>query len=135
MFIMNHEGIRQTAYLDAVDVPTICAGHTKKVKLGQTATLDQCQQFIKEDTGEAGKAIARCTTALITQDQYDMLVDFAFNVGGEAYCNSTLVRKLNSGNCVGAANEFSRWNKAGGRVLKGLTKRRADERIKFISDC
>lgn len=133
--IQRFEGTKYTAYLDSVNVPTICTGSTRKVFLGQTATPAECEERLQQDTSYAGKAIARCTAVKLTQEQYDALVSFAFNVGGGAYCKSTLARKLNAGDCYGAANEFQRWNRAGGRVLPGLTKRRAAEAALFRKGC
>lgn len=135
LFIQQHEGTKTAAYQDTVKVWTICTGSTTKVRPGQIATLAECTARLQEDTTYAGKAIARCTTQPVTQGQYDALVSFTFNVGGGAYCRSTLVRKLNAGDCSGAANEFQRWNRAGGRVLPSLTKRRADEAALFRKDC
>lgn len=133
--IVGHEDIQPVAYRDAVGIPTICAGHTKGVRIGQRATINGCMVMLIEDTGVAGKAVARCTRAPVTQGQYDALVSLTFNIGGRAYCGSTLARRLNAGDCRGAAREFERWNKAGGRVLRGLVNRRADERALFEKDC
>lgn len=70
----------------------------------------------------------------LNADQFSALVSFAFNVGCNAFKNSTLLRKLNNNDVEGAANEFARWNKGGGKVLKGLTRRRAAERELFCKD-
>ena len=88
-------------------VPTICQGHTRGVFRGQQATLGQCQAWLQEDTAEAGRYIRRCTTAAVTQAQYDVLVDFVHNVGGPTYCASQLVRALNAGDCHGAARQIN----------------------------
>lgn len=135
--ISGHEwtGKETTAYADAVGVPTICVGHTRGVFLGQTRTLAECEQLLVEDTSYAGRAVARCTQVDLTQEQYDAVVSFAFNVGGGAFCSSTLARKLNAGDCWGAAREFNRWIYAGGRRLRGLVKRRTDERRRFETGC
>lgn len=133
--IQLHEGVVQTAYLDPVGIPTICAGHTEGVFLGQQRTLKECEAMLKEDVSYAGKAIARCTKVDLTQEQYDALTSFVFNVGGSAYCTSTLVRKLNAGDCFGSASQFDRWVYAKGRKLPGLIKRRAAERALFETGC
>jgi len=133
--ITTYEGIEPVAYRDAVGIPTICAGHTKGVKIGQKETIAGCLVMLHEDATEAGKGVASCTTARVTQAQYDALVSLAFNIGTGAYCKSTLVRKLNARDCLGAADEFMRWNKAGGRVLPGLTYRRQKERAGFLTGC
>jgi lysozyme len=134
-FIQSWEGTEPVAYLDSVGVPTICTGSTKGVYVGQKAALGECEHRLIEDTTYAGKAVQRCVTAKITQGQYDALVSLAFNIGGGATCTSTLVRKLNQGDCRGAAGQFPRWNKAGGKELRGLTNRRLAEQAVFIRDC
>lgn len=69
----------------------------------------------------------------VTQCQFDALVSFCYNLGAKALSTSTLMRKLNAGDTFGAADEFLRWNKAGGKVLAGLTRRREAERALFLS--
>lgn len=134
-FISSHEGLRLDAYLDPVGIPTICTGSTDGVRLGQLATFEQCNALLLRDTTHAGEAVARCTHVAITQAQYDALVSFAFNVGGGAYCSSTLARKLNAGDCWGAGAQFPRWSYAKGRRLPGLERRRAEERTAFETGC
>jgi len=138
-FIMAVEGTEQVAYLDSVKVPTICVGHTKGVYLGQKATLEQCETWLKEDSSYAGKAVKRLVKVDLTQPQYDALVSFTFNLGEGALASSTLLRKINSGECVAAAKEFLKWDKArvNGRLipLRGLTKRRQGESTMWLSGC
>ena len=133
--ISTHEGVRTDAYLDPIGIPTICAGHTEGVFLGQKRTLKECEVLLRQDSSYAGKAIARCTKVDLTQRSYDALASFTYNAGGAAYCTSTLVRKLNAGDCWGAAREFDRWVYAKGRKLPGLVKRRAEERALFETGC
>lgn len=133
--IKKFEGSSDVAYIDPVGIPTICVGSTKNVFVGQRAAPGECEARLQEDTTYAGKAIARCTDVKLTQGQYDALVSFTFNVGGGAYCKSTLLKKLNAGDCHGAANEFQRWSRAGGRVLPGLVTRRAAEAKMFREGC
>jgi lysozyme len=133
--IANFEGTELVAKPDPIGIPTACNGHTKGVVAGMRFTPSECAQLLKEDAGEAGKAIAQCTTVGLTQRQYDALVSFVINVGGRNYCKSTLARKQNAGDCVGAANEFSRWKYAGGREFPGLVKRRAYERAEYLTGC
>jgi len=85
--------------------------------------------------GQAEKAVARCTTLPITPAQFDALVSLTYNIGVGAYCESTLVRRLNAGDCLGAASEFDRWVRVQGRVVPGLVTRRADERRRFQAGC
>jgi lysozyme len=133
--IKVHEGVRTVAYLDAVQVPTICYGSTRKVYLGQRATLAQCEELLVQDLTYAGVGVAKHTRVKLTQGQYDALVSFVFNLGETQYRKSTLLRKLNAGDCFGAAAEFDRWVYAKGKRLKGLVVRRADERKLFERDC
>lgn len=116
-------------------LPTICHGHTRGVFRGQRATLKQCEAWLLEDATAAGRAIARCTPAPLTQRQYDALVSLVYNIGPTAYCNSTLARHLNAGQCRQAAAQITRWTRANGRILPGLVKRRAGERTRFEADC
>lgn len=122
------EGLRQTSYLDPISIPTICYGETKGVKLGQYATLEQCNGLLAESLQIANKAVDSCVKAPLPDYRRAALVSFTYNVGGGALCRSTLVRKLNAGDTIGACNELTRWDMAGGRKLPGLTKRRAAER-------
>jgi lysozyme len=133
--IKRHEGVRTVAYLDAVQVPTICWGSTRGVYLGQRATLAQCEHMLKQDVTYAGVGVAKHTRVKLTQEQYDALVSFVFNLGETQYRKSTLLRKLNAGDCWGAAAEFDRWVFAKGKRLKGLVTRRAAERKLFEGGC
>lgn len=133
--LLNHEGVALPAYVDPVGVVTVCAGHTRTAELGQHKTLAQCEQLLKEDTVYAEAVVKRNVRVEITQEQYDSLVSFVFNVGPSAFASSTLLRKLNAGDCWGAGAQFIRWDKAKGHKLKGLTTRRADERANFETGC
>ncbi|HAK9115445.1 TPA: lysozyme, partial [Salmonella enterica] len=77
--------------------------------------------------------VSRLVKVKLTQGQFDALVSFAYNLGARTLSSSTLLRKLNAGDYAGAADEFLRWNKAGGKVLNGLTRRREAERALFLS--
>lgn len=134
-FIQTWEGTENTAYVDPVGIPTICTGSTRAVRIGQVATDDECRTRLILDTTYAGDALKRCVTAPVTQGQYDALVSLSFNIGGGAICRSTLVRKLNQGDCRGAGAEFLRWDWAGGSRLRGLTNRRKAESAAFLKDC
>lgn len=134
-FIQSWEGTKQEAYLDVIGVPTICTGSTRGVRIGQTASPAECQERLRLDTAEVGTAMQRCVTAPVTQKQYDALLSLGFNIGGGALCRSTLVLKLNAGDCLGAAAEFPRWDMAGGRHIRGLQNRRQAERKEFITGC
>ena len=89
---------------------------------------------LKKDLEKFEKAVNKYVNVEITQSMFDALVSFSFNVGATAFRKSTLLQKLNKGDYDGAADEFLRWNKGGGKVLAGLTKRRKAERQLFLSD-
>lgn len=133
--IVNFEGTRDTAYLDSVGVPTICTGSTRAVRIGQEALPGECDARLREDTSVAGKALERLVRVPVTQGQYDALLSFTFNLGEGNLSRSTLLRKLNAGDCHGAAREFLRWDRAGGQVLRGLTLRRQAEARLFEGGC
>lgn len=128
-------GPSQSAYLDSVGVPTICTGSTKGVYLGMHASLAECEHRLTEDTSYAGAAVHRLVHVRLTQEMYDSLVSFTFNCGPGALASSTLLVKLNQGNYCEAGRQFYRWDHAGGKRLRGLTKRRAREAIPFIEEC
>lgn len=132
--IKKHEALRLHAYLPTKnDVPTIGYGHTKGVFLGMVITEKQATQFLAEDCEWVEKVLSDYVKVPLNQNQYDALASFIFNLGGTNFKNSTLLRKLNSGDYRGAADELPRWNKQKGVVLNGLTKRRAEERALFLS--
>lgn len=136
--ISHDEGRVNRVYLDPVGIPTACVGHTAtvtKADVGKTVPDSICDSLLRQDTAVAQRAVGQLVKVPITQGQYDALVSFTFNVGAGNLKASTLLRKLNAGDCTGAAAEFPRWNKARGKVLKGLISRRAHERAKFEADC
>ena len=136
--IKSFEGFSSVPYNDGVGVMTIGYGHVlrKKDKHLKKITEEQAVEILKEDVSIAVKNVNNLVKVDITQNQFDALVSFAFNVGVGNLKNSTLLKKLNQGDFIGAADEFLRWNK--GRVngvmkeMKGLTRRRVAERALFL---
>ncbi len=128
------EGCRLTAYRDSVGVWTIGYGHTKGVCEGMTCTMEQAEAWLVQDVQEACGAVNRLVKVGITQNEFDALVDFVFNLGIGNFAKSTLLRKLNALDFHGAANEFEKWDMAGGRHLPGLLRRRKAERVMFEKD-
>jgi len=124
--IKQYEGCRLTAYQDSVGIWTIGYGHTKGVKRGMKISQGVADLYLSEDVEEAANAVKKYAKTY-TQGQLDALTSFVFNLGVGSFKNSTLLRKHNAGDYVGAKNEFGRWVHAGGKVLKGLVKRRAAE--------
>ncbi|WNG71549.1 lysozyme [Cupriavidus gilardii] len=122
------EGLRQTAYLDPVGIPTACFGATKGVRLDQVYTREQCDDLLAKDLLEANAGVNSCVRVPLTDGQRTAFVSFTYNVGRGAFCGSTLVRKLNAADYVGACNELPRWVYAKGVKLPGLVSRREQER-------
>jgi len=131
--IKQHEGVRYQAYDDGVGVWTVGVGHTKGVVKGDKIDDRQVDQFLREDLESAEYAVSRLVTVDLTQNQFDALVSLVFNIGSGAFSTSTLLKMLNKGNLPAAADQFGRWNMAGGKVLRGLVIRRAAERALFLS--
>lgn len=131
--IKGYEGERLEAYLDSVGIPTIGVGHTgKDVRMGMKISKQESDVLLRLDLVTAENAVNRAVTAKLTQNQFDALVSLAFNIGGTAFANSTLVKLLNAKDYAGAAAQFLRWNKAGGKTLPGLSSRRAAEMKHFM---
>ncbi len=131
--IKDFEGLRLNSYRDAVGVWTIGYGHTRTAGPGQRITNAQATALLREDVANFENAVTRAVRVPITENQFAALVSFAYNVGSGALNSSTLLRRLNAGDSFGAADELLRWNRAGGRVLAGLTRRRVAERELFLS--
>lgn len=126
--VMQHEGLRLVTYRDPVGVLTACYGHTgPDVRPGQRYTRAQCKQLLEADLARHAQALA-CIRQPLTDGQKAAFVSFAYNVGAERFCGSTLVAKANAGDMAGACAELSRWVYARGQRLPGLVKRRAAER-------
>lgn len=126
------EGLRLEAYQDIVGVWTIGYGHTKGVKRGDKISKEQAMEFLKQDVASSVKDVNQLVKVPLTQGQFDALVDFTFNLGGGALERSTLLKLLNDKNYEGARGEFLKWNKAGGKVVDGLVRRRRAELDMFV---
>ena len=130
--IKQFEGCRLHAYDDGVGVLTIGYGHTTGVHWGDVITQDEADALLQEDLDDFELCVNNLVDAPLTQPQFDALVSFAFNVGCGALRRSTLLKRLNANDYEGAANQLLRWNRGGGRVLKGLVRRREAERAMFL---
>jgi lysozyme len=133
-FIAEHEGLELTAYPDpgsGGEPWTIGVGHTGGVKPGDTCTKHEALQWLAEDVETAEKAVNRLVKVDLTQDMFNSLVSFVFNCGAGNFEKSTLLKLLNAGDYDGAKGQFPRWNKAAGREMAGLTKRRHAEAALF----
>ena len=124
----SFEGVRLAAYQDVVGIWTIGYGHTKGVYAGMVCSQAQAEQWLLEDVQECVDHINQIVTVKLTQDQFNALVDFSFNLGIGALERSTLLKMVNAGDFTDASKQFLLWDKAGGKVVEGLFKRReADE--------
>jgi lysozyme len=124
------EGVRTRAYKDVVGVPTVCYGETRGVKLGDRYTLEECKVMLGEGLVEFEAMIRPClrNPDSIPDKTYASFISLAYNIGARGFCRSTVVKRWNAGNHYGACDAMLMWNKAGGRVIKGLVNRRNDER-------
>jgi GH24 family phage-related lysozyme (muramidase) len=139
--IARFEGFVPRPYNDAAGHATIGFGHllhhgpvtaADRERWG-TISRERGLALLSEDAREATLAVDRYVQRSLTQEEFDALVSFVFNVGVGAFGSSTLLRKLNAGDRQGAADELLRWSRAGGRVLEGLLSRRRAERALFLS--
>ncbi|HDT4040805.1 TPA: lysozyme [Enterobacter kobei] len=136
--IKQFEGCKLTAYQDSVGVWTIGYGWTqpvdgKPIRAGMTIKQETAERLLKTGLVSYESDVSRLVKVGLTQGKFDALVSFTYNLGARSLSTSTLLRKLNAGDYAGAADEFLRWNKAGGKVLNGLTRRREAERSLFLS--
>ncbi|EKU59513.1 phage lysozyme [Acinetobacter sp. WC-323] len=135
--ITSFEDLVLTAYDDGVGVWTIGFGTTVypngvKVKRGNTCTLNQAKEFFAHDLNRFEAVVNQSVKVAINQNQFDALVSLTYNIGSGAFKGSTLLKLLNKGEYQGAADQFLVWNKAGGKVMKGLVRRREAERALFL---
>jgi lysozyme len=136
--IKMFEGFRAKPYKCPAGVPTIGYGSTfysngKKVTLKDKPITEQdATNLLTTVVTNFSSGVSKLLKIQVTQNQFDALVDFAYNVGIGNLKSSTLLKKVNAKNFSGAALEFIKWNKADGKVLPGLTKRRTAEKDLFI---
>ena len=130
--IKSFEGLRLRAYQDAVGIWTIGYGTTRGVRPGMTISEAEAETFLQQDLTRFEQAIHGALEVPVNDNQFSALSCFTYNVGPGAFRSSTLLKLLNQQNLYGAADQFPRWNKAGGRPLAGLTRRRKAERSLFL---
>lgn len=126
--IAYFEGRRLVAYIDPVGIPTICEGITLGVKLGDKYTEAQCDAALEAEVRLKARVVDKYVRVPVSPNTYAALVSFVYNVGEGNFRNSSLLRKLNAGDKVGACNEMTRWVYAGGKKLNGIVKRREAEK-------
>lgn len=138
--IKQFEGLSLKPYLCSAGIPTIGFGNTfyenmKKVTLqDETITEERADSLFNFlVTTNYVNVVNRLVIVDINQNQFDALVSFVYNLGSGNFEKSTLLKKVNQSDFIGASLEFEKWNRAGGKVLNGLTKRRLSEKKLFLS--
>ena len=136
--IKSFEGFSARPYLCPAGVPTIGYGATyypdgRRVTMQDKPVSEaDATAMLRSMLASYEAGVTRYVAVPVTQGQFDALVSFAYNVGLSALKSSTLLRLLNARDYAGAAAQFPRWNRAGGKVLPGLTRRREAERVMFL---
>ncbi|MBJ8436259.1 lysozyme [Acinetobacter lactucae] len=136
--ICNFEGLRLKAYDDGTGIWSIGYGTTRypngsSVQKSDTCTLEQAKAYMQHDLKIFERAVNSAVKVPLKQTQFDALVSLTYNIGVGAFKKSTLLKKLNSGDYKGAANQFDVWVNAGGKRLAGLVRRRAVEKQLFLA--
>jgi len=133
--LKRFEGCRLRAYRDVVGVWTIGFGHTgPEVVPGLLITSEKATEYLEHDLAKFESAIIKIVNVPLSQCQFDALVCLTYNIGISHFSTSTLLTQLNAGNYVAAANEFTKWDMAGGKQVPGLLTRRCAERSLFNGD-
>ena len=133
--IKKFEGLRLDAYRCPAGKPSIGYGHLEGVFEGQKISKDEADFLLQEDLKTFEQGLCKMLNAEelnVTQNQFDALISFAFNLGLSALAGSTLWRLFTHGDIQGAADEFPKWIYAGGKPLEGLKRRRQAERELFL---
>ena len=129
--IKKFEGCELTAYRCSANVLTIAYGRIKEVKEGDTCTQEQAEEWLTEELLEYESYVNDMVEVSLLQNQFDALVSWVYNLGPSNLRSSTLLKVLNSGEYKSVPEQIKRWNKAGGKVLEGLTRRRQAEALLF----
>jgi lysozyme len=126
--VPQFEGRVLRGYKDPIGIVTACTGHTATAVLGRAYTVQECDNLLVQDLVVHAEGVKACVKKPLTTYQLAASVSFAFNVGVNKFCESSMAKKFNDGDIKGACAELSKWTKAGGRELPGLVKRRQIER-------
>jgi len=138
--IKEFEGLRLNAYRDPVGIVTIGYGYTNGagygpgVSLGDTWTAQQAEDMLREGVMRFANHIQRYFTIKPNPDQFGAFVSLAYNIGWQSFIKSTALKRWNAGDVKGAAEAVTWWNKAGGKVLRGLTRRREAEAALILAE-
>lgn len=132
-FVSRWEGFRAEAYRCPAGVWTIGFGTTGCVKAGDTITRAEALTRLQTHLQHDARVVDRVVSVPLESHERDALISLSYNIGQSALAHSTLIRLLNGGDKSGAAEQFLRWNRAGGRRLLGLERRREAERRMFLN--
>ncbi len=127
----HFEGCRLEAYQDGCGIWTIGYGHTKNVYKGMVITEDQAIKLQESDIAIAEQCVSLNVKVPLTQDEFNALVDFTYNLGCRNFRTSTMLTLLNKKDYIGAAAQFNRWDYGGGKQIAGLLYRRMAETKEF----
>jgi len=137
--IKEFEGLRLNAYVDAAGVPTIGYGTTAQAgvgidpRSGMSITQDDAERYLQLAVQKFAARVEDMIDVPVNENQFGALVSLAYNIGPGALAKSTVLKRLNEGDYQGAADAILMWNKAGGKVLAGLVRRRKAERQLFLT--
>ena len=132
--IKKFEGCELKSYQDSVGVWTIGYGHTKGVEEGQEITQDEGEEMLASELGEYEGYINDMVECDLEQHQFDALVAWVYNLGPTNLRSSTMLKRLNANDLDDVPNQIKRWDKAGGKVLQGLVRRREAEALMFQNE-
>jgi lysozyme len=124
----SFEGTVLKTYRDPVGILTYCTGETEGAVWGQTYTPAECHEKLDASLAKAATGVMGCVNVQLTTGQTIAFVDAAYNIGNKAFCSSSMARRINRHDAGGACDALLMWDKADGRVLPGLVKRRSIER-------
>lgn len=128
-FIAPWEGVELRAYRDIVGVPTICYGETRGVKMGDTSTLEDCKTDLAKAVLEFDRQMSPCLPVPVSAKTRAAFISFSYNLGSSILCSSPTMRTaLQKGDVRAACNAMTLFNRAGGKVVRGLTRRREAEK-------
>ena len=130
--IQEFEGYSSTAYQDPIGIWTIGYGFIEGVKKGDRITKEQATERLKRELVKYEQAVVNAAGLNLNQNEFDALVCFAFNIGTEGMKKSSVIKAHRRGDKQAAARAFALWNKAGGKVWPGLTRRRAAEATLYM---
>ena len=134
--IESFEGFKPDVYLDIAGIWTIGYGHTGPDVVEDTPSItkDQADKLLQKDLSRFENDVNNFVKVSLTQNQFDALVSFTYNLGAGSLKSSTLLKLLNTGNYDAAAQEFLKWNKSNGKPVDGLTRRRTAEQQMFLGN-